>query len=133
MRSLDFAHLIFENLSIALCARIAITSIEHHPKKEIHMYYPPPSQSALNRAFLLLKAAQLPKPVEPHPEFETLRPADAAETLGVDVRAVRKAIHSRKLKAFRIGKRNWRIRVVDLQAYLDSLVEEWCGPLKDRP
>ena len=97
------------------------------------MCYPLPTPSGFDRAFLLLKAAQRPKSAEPHPEFDTLSPADAAETLGVDVRAVRKAIHSRKLKAFRIGKRNWRIRVVDLQAYLDSLVEEWCGPLKDRP
>jgi excisionase family DNA binding protein len=73
----------------------------------------------------LIKAGQLPKPVEPKPEFETLTPTEAAKHLKVGVRAVRKAIRQGKLAAFKVGCRNWRIRVVDLNKYIEDLIAEW--------
>jgi excisionase family DNA binding protein len=89
------------------------------------MSYPYPSTDAMCRAFALVRAGQLPKRVEPKPEFETLSPLEAAQQLNVGVRAIRKAIHERRLAAFRVGSRNWRIRVVDLNKYIETLLAEW--------
>ena len=92
---------------------------------------PYPSPNLLFRAMALIKAGQLPKPLEPNPEYQTLTPSEAAKYLKVGVRAVRKAIRQRKLAAFKVGSRNWRIRIDDLNKYVEHLIAEWSIPPSD--
>jgi excisionase family DNA binding protein len=89
------------------------------------MSYLEPSENTLCRAFALLRASQIPKTIAPSPEYETMSPAEAAKYLKVGVRAIRKAINEKKLVAFKVGSRNWRIRVVDLNVYINKLIDEW--------
>lgn len=56
-----------------------------------------------------------------------LSTSEVAEILGVEVRFVRNALLKGVLKGFRVGKRKWRVRVVDLQEYIyDAIEREQC-------
>lgn len=63
-----------------------------------------------------------------HNPIGQLRPvmtvAGAAKFLQVDVRVIRKAINTGELKAFRVGKRGWRIQRVDLFLYIRAMMND---------
>ncbi|MCL4305868.1 excisionase family DNA-binding protein [bacterium] len=84
-----------------------------------------PSINTIHRAMVIAKAQQRAAQIKQIPELETLSPREAAEVLHADVRAIRRAIRERRLSAFKIGARKWRIRVVDLNKYVEVLTAEW--------
>jgi excisionase family DNA binding protein len=50
----------------------------------------------------------------------TITVEQVAEKLGVSDRTIRNMIKDKRLKAFRVGQRQWRIDQADLDAYVEE-------------
>lgn len=68
-----------------------------------------------------------PEPTAPDNGGRLVTLADAAETLGVSVRTVRRLIAHGYLEGYRVGPRAIRVRAADVEAVLTRMPEGYAG------